>query len=168
MLRTRLEARRREQASRNRPPLHQRSDEPHVQHSERLELTAWEMELLELLLHQPEVLPRLASSLPIAGIENEFCRRIYQQALDAMESGQAIGFEQLMLNTNDEAEKSLLVKCDELGHNKQESDTEQRVSDLLMHVTSQQEAARHQTQMAELKRNQLDPRTRARGTFRTV
>jgi len=137
VLRTRLASRRRDQASRNRPPTYQQSVEAQnvqVRPAERPSLTAWEKELVELILHHPEVLPGLASRLPVTQIENAFCCKLYQQALDMIEADQEVSYDRFMLSTNDEAEKNLLVECEELGHQKQESDTEQRVSDLLMQV----------------------------------
>ena len=157
ILRTRLSARRREQSSRQRGPSRPATDEARPDRATRLVLTAWEKELIELLLHHPEVVATLSASLPMASIENEFCRQVFQKALQAKESDQTISFQMLMASTYDEAEKNLLVECDEHGLDKQDSDTEQRVSDLLAHLAQQQEAARHQSKLADLKQNRLDP-----------
>ncbi|NOY42266.1 MAG: DNA primase [Planctomycetes bacterium] len=157
ILRSRLVARRREQTSRTRSPAYSSTDEARPPRAERLALSAWEKELIELLLHQPEVLPTLVASLPVDHIENEFCRQIYQQAINMMESGQEVSFERLMLATDDSEEKNLLVECDEQGLDKQNSNTEQRVSDLLTHLAQQQEAAHHQLRLADLKQRRLDP-----------
>lgn len=157
VLRTRLGARRRELASRERRHTGAKlaSDAPHS--NQRLALTAWERELIELLLHQPEVLPRLAEVLSPEEIPSPVCREFYLQALAAMHAGQIPTFDQLMLSTDDPDAKSLLVDCDEHGHEKFASDTDRRVRDLLAHVTDKQQLARHQSRLADLRQNRLDP-----------
>jgi len=160
-IRTRLTAKRREQVSRSRTAFSNRqdshSDASAAQRDERFVLTAWEKELLELILHQPEVLPQLMAALPAEEIPNTFCRQMYQRALDLHQAGQVPTFEQLMLTTDDSEEKNLLVECDELGHEKSASDTEQRVKDLLSLIAKQKQEAWRHSQLAELKQNRLDP-----------
>ncbi len=150
ILRSRLEARRREQSSQTRMPVHSSTDEVHFQRAERLELSAWEKELIELLLHQPEVLPTLAASLRVDHIENDFCRKIYQQAIAMLEAGQVVSFEQLMLATDDSEEKNLLVECDELGLKKLGSNETGRIpADLLAQLEQRKLQQRHSNQEAE-------------------
>ncbi len=157
VLHTRLTARRREIASRGRSQgvAKPASDEPRS--TQRLTLSAWERELLELLLHQPEVLPRLAEVLTPEEIPTDVCRTFYVQALAAMHAGQIPTFDQLMLATDDPDAKSLLVDCDEHGRDKLTSDTDQRVRDLLARIAQEKQTARHQSQLAELKQHRLDP-----------
>ncbi len=158
-VRTRLTALRREQTSRNRPRFsNPQQPAPEAnQRSERLVLTAWEKELLELLMHQPEVLPQLDEGLPAEAISNAFCRCVYEQSLELHRAGSAPTFVQLMLATEDNEEKNLLVECDELGQEKSSSDTEQRVKDLLALVANQKQQAWQHSQLAELNKNRLDP-----------
>jgi DNA primase len=157
VLRTRLIARRRELEARGRLQGTAKSASDASRVEKRLRLTAWEQELVELLLHQPEVLPRLAEVLSPNEIPSEVCRGFYVQALTAMHAGQIPTFDQLMLGTDDPDAKSLLVDCDEHGREKLASDTDRRVRDLLAHVAQQQQTARHQSQLADLKQNRLDP-----------
>ena len=157
ILRTRLDARRQELNKPSRVHIQDAVLQARPHRADRLELSAWEKELVELLLHKPEVLANLAASLPVEKINNEYCRYLYQQALDLMEAGKPVGFDQFMLATHDEEEKNLLVECDELGREKIDSDTNQRVSDLLSRLHQQQEVARHQSRLADLKQNRLDP-----------
>jgi len=159
-IRTRLTALRRGKNSRDRAKFSQSkpSTAPTVSpRSERLLLAAWEKELMELLLHQPQVLPQLAHNLLVEEIVNPFCRRIYQHALSMLEAGEQPSFQRLMATTDDDDEKNVLVECDELGHEKSTSDTEQRVQDLLALVAKQKQLAWNHSQLAELKQNQLDP-----------
>ena len=159
-VRTRLSAIRRTQASRSRPRYSDNQQQPApevAQRSERLVLAAWEKELLELLLHHPAELAQLAEGLPAEAIPNAFCRQVYEQSLEMHRAGQAPSFDQLMLATEDNEEKNLLVECDELGQEKSTSDTEQRVKDLLDLVAKQKQEAWQHSQLAELKQNHLDP-----------
>ncbi len=159
-IRTRLKAIRRDQASRNRPKFSDRQQPTTPEltpRSERLILSAWEKELLELILHQPAVLSQLAETLPSEEIPNAFCREVYDRSLKMHRAGKTPTFEQLMLSTDDNDEKNLLVECDELGQEKSSSDTEQRVKDLLASIAQQKQEAWQQSQLAELKQNQLDP-----------
>jgi hypothetical protein len=130
-------------------------DAPRVE--KRWKLAAWEQELVELLLHQPEVLPRLAEVLTPEEIPSEVCRGFYVQALAAMHAGQIPSFEQLMLATDDPEAKSLLVDCDEHGREKLASDADCRARDLLAHVAQTQQTARDQSRLADLKQNRFDP-----------
>jgi DNA primase len=157
VLRTRLIARRRELAARGRVRGAAKSagDAPRVE--KRWKLAAWEQELVELLLHQPEVLPRLAEVLTPEEIPSEVCRGFYVQALAAMHAGQIPSFEQLMLATDDPEAKSLLVDCDEHGREKLASDADCRARDLLAHVAQTQQTARDQSRLADLKQNRFDP-----------
>jgi DNA primase len=157
VLRTRLIARRRELAARGRVRGAAKSagDAPQVE--KRWKLAAWEQELVELLLHQPEVLPRLAEVLTPEEIPSEVCRGFYVQALAAMHAGQIPSFEQLMLATDDPEAKSLLVDCDEHGREKLASDADCRARDLLAHVAQTQQTARDQSRLADLKQNRFDP-----------
>ncbi|MGI9428821.1 MAG: DNA primase [Bythopirellula sp.] len=157
---TRLIAKRREYATRKQlrtPQQAARTGSKIDQPNERLALNAWERELLELLIHQPEVLPKLAAGLSATDIANTFCRRMYQRSLELQDAGETPSFAQLMLATDDNDEKNLLVECDELGHEKSASDTEQRVHDLLSLVARQKQDAWQHSQVAELKQNRLDP-----------
>lgn len=161
-IRTRLTAIRREQSSRNRKAFANRQDPGHesvpaAPRAESLTLMAWEKELIELLLHHAEVIPQLATELSPAVVQNSFCRQIYERSLELHQSGSLPTFDQLMLMSNDEAEKNLLVECDELGLEKSSSDTEQRVKDLLALIAKQKHDAWQHSQVAELKQNQLDP-----------
>lgn len=159
-IRTRLTAKRREQSSRNRSyyvDQQQPVTTPVVPKGERLNLSSWERELLELLLHQPQVLPQLAAGLTAEEIPNAFCRQMYTRALQLHTAGQKPSFQTLCAATDDNDEKNLLVECDELGEQKSTSDTEQRVKDLLALVAKQKQQAWQNSQVAELKQNQLDP-----------
>jgi hypothetical protein len=74
-----------------------------------------------------------------------------------MHAGQVPTFDQLMLATNDPDVKNLLVDCDETGREKKTSDSQRRVSDLLMLLEHKKQSARHQSAMSEFSQKRLDP-----------
>ena len=120
-------------------------------------ITAWERELLELMIHCPETLATLAEAIRPEEIRSDVCRRQFTLAVELNRGGESLSFDRMMLESDDADAKSLLVECDEQGREKSQSDTKQRVSDLLAHVTQQRQDARHHHQLAELKQNCLDP-----------
>ncbi len=159
-IRTRLTAKRREQVTRNRTRYvdqHQQAPTHALPREQRLNLSSWERELLELLLHQPQVLQQISQTLQAEDIPNPFCRQMYTRALQLTVAGQTPSFQTLSAVTEDNDEKNLLVECDELGEQKSNSDTEQRVNDLLALIADQKQQAWQNSQVAELKQNQLDP-----------
>ncbi len=158
-IRTRLTAKRREQASRNQTHYvdqQQQAAQP-MPRAQRLNLSSWERELLELLLHQPQALQQISQTLQPEDIPNLFCRQMYTRALQLTVAGQTPSFQTLSAVTDDNDEKNLLVECDILGEQKSNSDTEQRVNDLLALIADQKQQAWQNSQVAELKQNQLDP-----------
>ncbi len=157
-IRTRLVAIRREQKSRKRSVGRtDTADALTPPRAEQLVLSAWDREMLELLLHQPEVLPRLAESLTADDIANSFCRQMFQYAVEIMHAGQIPTFDQLMLATDDPDEKNLLVECDEQGHDKSTSDTDQRVKDLLARADERRQASHRHAQVAAFHQKTMDP-----------
>lgn len=155
-IRTRLVAKRREISAQQRRSFASQLPAKNSP-SNHLQLSAWEKELIELLLHHPEVISRLAEKLDSRQIESSFCRKFFEQVLDMHRQGQTVSFDQLMLITDDMDEKNLLVKCDEKGKEKTTSDTEQRVKDLLALAAKQKQEAWQHSQVAELKQNRMDP-----------
>lgn len=157
-MRTRLGALRREQNSRNRNPVRRHDDtENLVGRSERLQLSPWESELLELLLHQPEVMPKLVEAVTLGDIPGDFCRRLYELALRSFRNGQPATFEQMMLATDDPDEKNLLVECDEHGREKLDSNVDQRVDDLLYNVEERRHQSHRREQVATFHQKTLHP-----------
>ncbi len=159
VLRTRLAAHRQELATSNRRSLIRdtQSEENTAHPTARIELSPWERELLELLIHQPDFLPRLAQDVAPEDIPNASCRMFYARALELMHDGQIPTYDELSLVTDNPAEQNLLVDCDESGRAKQDSDADRRVEDFLAWFANSKEQTRQQSQLAELKQQRLDP-----------
>jgi len=147
-IRTRLVAKRREIAARQRTSSASqgatKSDSEDGTRN-RIQLSSWEKELVELLLHHPDVLPSLVAGIDPVNIENSFCREFFERVLRLHRAGQTPSFDNLILATDDNAEKNLLVECDERGKEKAGNDAQQRARDLL---------DRHDELYRESRRNQ--------------
>ncbi|MEQ8838076.1 MAG: toprim domain-containing protein, partial [Lacipirellulaceae bacterium] len=121
--------------------------------------TAWDCELIELVLLQPEALPMMATQVSSDDAASEVAREIFQRARDLHEIGTLPTFEQLMLATEDQRIKNFLIDCDERNSARTMSDPQQRMSDLFASAARRREEARHQTQLAELRQQKLDPQS---------
>ncbi|HCK42235.1 MAG TPA: DNA primase [Planctomycetaceae bacterium] len=145
-IRTRLGAKRRDLAAKQRKTSVSRSHEMKSVSEHHISdesfssqpLLAWDKELIELLLHHPQVVTHLADKLAPEKIQNVFCRNLYDNALRMMESGQTATYEQLMLLTDDVHEKNLLVECDETGKNKAVKDAMWSANDLIERLNEQE------------------------------
>lgn len=153
-LRTRLAAVRREQSSRTprRPTVQATSVS-----SQRISLSAWERELMELVIQEPTVIAMLAERITADDISDDVCRCIFAKAVELMHAGQVPTFDQLMLACDEVAVKNLLVDCDESGRDKKTSDPQRRVTDLLAQLEDKQQLARHQSAMSQFSQKRLDP-----------
>ena len=157
-LHARLSARRRELAAKARPQINPHAEPLPQVPTGPVRLTAWESELLELLLYQPEALPRIVKVLSPEEIPSAVCRRFYEHSVELMHAGQVPTYESLTLATDDPSAQNLLVDCEQRGRDKNTSDAERRVDDLLAHLTQLKHAASQQEQLADLKQQRLDPK----------
>jgi hypothetical protein len=120
-------------------------------------LSAWERELMELVIHEPTSFAQLAERITADDIADDVCRCIFCKALDLMHGGQVPTFDQLMLACDEAEVKNLLVECDETGRDKTSSDPQRRVSDLLAQLEEKLQLARHQSAMSQFSQKRLDP-----------
>jgi hypothetical protein len=118
--------------------------------------SAWDRELIEMVLHQPEALPTLVEHVQLEDIDSPAARELFRLAVDLHHAGSPAGFEQLMSLTEDESAKSLLVDCDEHGSQKAASDFRQRLRDLLFRLEHRRQEPRHQSMLADFNQRRLD------------
>jgi DNA primase len=154
VLRTRLAAVRREQSERSPRRSQVQSASPAAK---SIVLSAWERELMELVVHEPTVIAQLAERITAADIAEDTCRCIFAKAVELMHAGQVPTFDQLMLACDEADVKNLLVDCDETGRDKAASDPQRRVADLLAQLEGKQQLARHQSAMSQFSQKRLDP-----------
>ncbi|QEG34562.1 DNA primase [Bythopirellula goksoeyrii] len=153
-LRSRLAAVRQDHSSH---PTRRSQDQDAPTHEKATPLAAWERELVEMIIHHPNVLAELSDHLTEQDIPHDVCREIFETSLELMHAGQIPTFDQLMLASDEAAVKNLLVDCDESGREKAESDLQQRVSDLLALLAKQKQSVRHQAAVTEISQKTLNP-----------
>lgn len=153
-LRTRLKSLRRAVGSANR--VARPAAESEDVQARAVRASAWDRELIEMILLFPEALPTLAEHVQPGDVEAPAARELYQLAMDLHHNGSAAGFHQLMSFAETEAAKSLLVDCDEHGRSKGESDRRQGLRDLLAGVERRRQEPRHQEMMADFNQRRLD------------
>lgn len=117
-------------------------------------LSAWEREACELLLVDPAVATQLTSTLDEADFASPAGRSLFLLTREQAEHGNAT-FDRLMLATDNERLKNLIVELDEAGRGRAASDTAQRVTDLLSARRRRLEAARRGEQIAALEEGNL-------------
>jgi DNA primase len=119
-------------------------------------LSAWDRELIEIILCQGDLIDALLEQVHEDEIEHPIARRIYAMAAELYHDGVMPDFDRLMNATDDPAVTNLLVDCDEIGRQKTSADARLRISDLLADRERRRTDARHRMTVAELKTNQLD------------
>lgn len=119
-------------------------------------LSAWDRELLEIILCHGDLIDGLLESVHEEEIEHPLARQIYALAAEQYHDGVTPSFDSLMRATIDPAVQNVLVDCDEIGQRKTSADPRQRLSDLLADRERRRTDARHRMTVAELRTNQLD------------
>jgi DNA primase len=120
-------------------------------------LSAWDRELLEIVLYHGDMIDALLEQIHADEIESPAARQVYEIASDMYHNGVTPSLDRLMLAIDDPALQNVIVDCDEEGQHKNESDPRQRVRDLLADRHRRNTDARHRMTLAEMKTNQLDP-----------
>jgi DNA primase len=124
--------------------------------------SAWDRELIEIILHHPDALPEILDHVGEEHIDSPLARQLFTHALDLHHAGETPTFARLMNAVDDEPTKNLLVDCDEQGIQKSQSDLGQRLRDLLAAARRRRQDAGHQATLAQLRQNQLDPEQESR------
>ena len=120
-------------------------------------LTAWEQELLELLLSEPHRMDTLNLSVDVNDMQTDTARNLYGLAVKIHRAGDTPSFDRLMLEVYAPELKSLLVQCDEQAQAKTQSDTDLRQNDLLATLEHRKQKAWQQQSRVQLQHNQLEP-----------
>ncbi len=81
-------------------------------------LTAWERELLEIVLLEPEAVPAAAEVAPPDEMESPIASRIFTRCCELSRDGITPDFDRLLLEFDEPAIKNLLVDLDEQGRAK--------------------------------------------------
>src|SRR5580765_633161 len=118
------------------------------------QMAAWERELIEVVLLEPEGVATAAEVVSIDEIESGQARNIFTRCCELSQAGITPDFDRLMLEFDDPATKSLLVDLDEEGQSKSANDPASRLRDLLdaLKRRRQQQVADRQTNVLRERR----------------
>lgn len=94
-------------------------------------LPAWERELLEIILLEPEGVPAAAEVVLADQFESSAAKIIFERCCELSHSGVTPDFDRLLLEFDEPAIKSLLVDLDEQGRSKTTNEPAARLRDLL-------------------------------------
>ncbi len=98
---------------------------------EPLQLTAWERELLEVVLLEPESVAAIAEEIALTSLLTPHVKHIFGRCCELAAGGVTPDFERLMLDIDDWQLKSLLVDVDEQARAKNTPDAVGRLRELI-------------------------------------
>jgi DNA primase len=119
---------------------------------EQLEaIPAWERELLEIVLLEPESVSAAAEAISPEKMESAAARRIFSKCCELSHAGTTPDFARLLLEFDDPALKNLLVDLDEHGRLKTAQDAASRLRDLLDVMSRRQQQSSLDRQAREMR-----------------
>jgi DNA primase len=130
--------------------------------SERPVLDAWERELIELLLQQPEGIPEVLQVVRPDQFSVGPLRELFTRCAVLTAAGVPPTVERLMLEINDPAEQSLVVELDESGRAKGRTESAgqmgvvERLRSCLERFRHRQEDQEHRLQLVALRDRTMD------------
>jgi DNA primase len=125
-------------------------------HPRLAELPAWDRDLLELLLLEPEFITRIAKVVEPSAITTKVARFIYETCCQLADSGSSCGFERLMTQFDEPGLKNLLVSLDESCAIKESADRERWLADLLETFQRRQDESQRRLALAAARENSSD------------
>lgn len=118
----------------------------------------WEQEVMELLVRHPECLPALRAVFGPEAFEHPGCRAVFQAACRLADEGTAPAFDRLLLALEDPALKSLLVEWDENAAEKQVTDPQPVLEELIRGYHTRELNRQHPMATGMLREGRLDER----------
>jgi DNA primase len=114
-------------------------------------IPAWERELLEIVLLEPESVSAAAEAIRPEQMESTAARRIFSKCCELSHAGTTPDFGRLLLEFDDPAIKNLLVDLDERGRLKTAQDAAARLRDLLDVMSRRQQQSSLDRQAREMR-----------------
>lgn len=118
----------------------------------------WEQEVMELLVRHPQSLPALRAVTGPEAFDHPGCRAVFQTACRLADEGIEPTFDRLLLALEDPALKSLLVAWDENAAEKQVSDPQPVLEELIRSYRTRELNRQHPVATGMLREGRLDER----------
>ncbi|MAT70911.1 MAG: DNA primase [Planctomycetaceae bacterium] len=118
--------------------------------------TAWDREVLQLLLHHPERAPELFAAIAAEDFASEAARVAYAAVSHLDAEGEPLTYDAWMLALDDLAAKNLLVDCDEEGEQKSAADVNLRVRDVLGDLQRRRDEVDQQQRLVQFRTRRFD------------
>jgi len=112
------------------------------------DLPAWDRDLLELLILDPALAPRLAAVIEPAAINSDIARQIFATCCRLAQDGWQNDFGRLLAEFDDPKVKNLLVELDESCATKASADRERWLADLVETHRRRGEQTEHRSRLA--------------------
>jgi DNA primase len=120
-------------------------------------LNAWDREMLEILLLEPESVAAVAEVIRAEHLSSESGRRVFAKCRELAAAGDTPSFDRLLLEFDDPRYKNLLVDLDEQGRAKGTLDTAVRLRELLDGFRRRDNERQARAQTRTLQERGLDP-----------
>lgn len=118
----------------------------------------WEQEVMELLVRHPECLPALRAAFGPEAFDHPGCRTVFQTACRLADEGSEPAFDRLLLALEDPALKSLLVEWDENAAQKQVTDPQPVLEEVIRGYHTRELNRQHPVATGMLREGRLDER----------
>lgn len=118
----------------------------------------WEQEVMELLVRHPQSLPALRAVAGPEAFDHPGCRAVFQTACRLADEGIEPTFDRLLLTLEDPALKSLVVAWDENAAEKQVSDPQPVLEELIRSYRTRELNRQHPVATGMLREGRLDER----------
>ncbi|QDU57071.1 DNA primase [Aeoliella mucimassa] len=119
-------------------------------------LSRWEQEIFELVLSDASLVGPIITSIPLTAMVSRPAIWLYEQCRQLHEAHQPVTFDRLLALATHERQQKLLIDLDESANEKQESDHDERLRDLVDHYRHQNEQIVRRAEIAHLREGKLD------------
>jgi len=115
----------------------------------------WERELLEIVIQDPETIPKAAESITPDQLQDRHLRRIYAKCCELQTAGISPELDRLLLEFEDPAVQVMLVDLDEAGRDRGGSDLAGQLPDVLTSLQRRREQREQRQVTAALKEDRF-------------
>lgn len=119
-------------------------------------LSQWEQEIFELVLSDSALVGPILDTIPETAMVSRPARWLYERCGELHQAQQPVTFDRLLANATHERQQKLLIDLDESAGEKQDSDHDQRLQDLVEHYRKHHELQTRRADLQHLREGQLD------------